>query len=156
MRRSLSKFLKHQRELPAPKQSGFVRFSGVTIPKKKPHGNETMIIEKTTHTYLLAIPNLVVRMTIWVGQGQSHLPADVPGITTVLGQRGRLQPKGRLHQQPAGDLVIRSPSRQRRRSSSNGRFTESGMALTRSTEVGDQRDASHARPPPTNGQEPPP
>jgi hypothetical protein len=27
----------------------------------------------------------VVGMTIWVGQGQSHLPADVPGITTALG-----------------------------------------------------------------------
>jgi hypothetical protein len=39
---------------------------------------------------------------------------------------------------------------------SNGRFTKSNMAPTRSTEAGDQRDASHARPPPTNGQDPPP
>jgi hypothetical protein len=36
----------------------FTRFRGVTIPKRKPHGNERMIFEKTTHTYLLAIPNL--------------------------------------------------------------------------------------------------
>jgi hypothetical protein len=28
----------------------------------------------------------VVGMTIWVGQGQSHLPADVPGITATSGQ----------------------------------------------------------------------
>jgi hypothetical protein len=98
----------------------------------------------------------VVGMTIWVGQGQSHLPADVPGITTVLGQRGRLQSNGQLRQQPAGDLVIRSPSRRRRRNSSNGRFTKSGVAPTRSTEAGDKRDASHAWPPQTNGQDPPP
>jgi hypothetical protein len=26
----------------------------------------------------------VVGMTVWVGQGQSHLPADVPGISTTL------------------------------------------------------------------------
>jgi hypothetical protein len=49
---------------------------------------------------------VVVGMTTWVGQGQSHLPADVPGITTALGQRGQLQQKGRLHQQPAGDFTV--------------------------------------------------
>jgi hypothetical protein len=38
----------------------------------------------------------VVGMTIRVGQGQTHLPADVPRISTALGQRGRLRPKGRL------------------------------------------------------------
>jgi hypothetical protein len=38
----------------------------------------------------------VVGMTIWVGQGQSHLPADVPGITATSGHGGRLQPKGQL------------------------------------------------------------
>jgi hypothetical protein len=52
------KILEHQRELLAPKRSGFARFSAVTIPKKKPHGNKRTIFEKTTHTYLLAIPNL--------------------------------------------------------------------------------------------------
>jgi hypothetical protein len=38
----------------------------------------------------------VVGMTICVGQGQNHLPADIPGITTALGQRGQLRPKDRL------------------------------------------------------------
>jgi hypothetical protein len=38
----------------------------------------------------------VVGMTIWVGQGQSHLPANVPGITANSIQGGRLQQKGRL------------------------------------------------------------
>jgi hypothetical protein len=100
--------------------------------------------------------DLVVGMTIRVGQGQSHLSADVPGISTALGQRGRLQLKGRLCQQPAVDFTAGSPSRRRRRNSSNGCFTKSGTAPTRSTKVGDKRDASHARPPPTNGQDPPP
>jgi hypothetical protein len=98
----------------------------------------------------------VVGMTIWVGQGQSHLPTDVPGITLALGQRGRLQPKGRLRQQPAGDFTVGSPSRRIQRNSSNRCFTKSSVAPTRSTEAGDKRDASHARPPPTNGQDPPP
>jgi hypothetical protein len=98
----------------------------------------------------------VVGMTIRVGQGHSHLPADVPGISTTFGQRGQLRPKGRLRQQPAGDSTVGSPSRRRRRNSSNGCFTKSGTAPTRSIEAGDKRDASHARPQPTNGQEPPP
>jgi hypothetical protein len=103
-----------------------------------------------THETLLVSGASIVGMTIWVGQGQSHLPADVLGITTVLGLRGRLR------QQPASDFIIRGPSRQRRRNSSNRRFAKSGVTLTRSTEVGDKRDASHAWPPPTNGQDPPP
>jgi hypothetical protein len=98
----------------------------------------------------------VVGMTIWVGQGQSHLLADVPRITTALGQRGRLQPKSQLRQQPAGDFIRRGLSRRRQRNSSNGSFAKSGVAPTRSTEAGDRRDAGHARPPPTNGQDPPP
>jgi hypothetical protein len=55
-----------------------------------------------------------VGMTIRVGQGQSHLPAYVPVVSTMLGQRGRLQLKGRLRQQLAGDFTARSPSRRRR------------------------------------------
>jgi hypothetical protein len=109
-----------------------------------------------THETLSVSGASVVGMTIWVGQGQSHLPADVPGISTVLGQRGRLQPKGRLCQQPAGDFTAGSPSRRRRRNSSNGCFTKSGTTPIRSTEAGDKRDASHARPPQTSGQDPPP
>jgi hypothetical protein len=49
-------------------------------------------------------------MTIRVGQGQSHLPADILGISTALGERGQLQMKGRLRQQPAGDFAAGSPT----------------------------------------------
>jgi hypothetical protein len=56
----------------------------------------------------------VVGMTIWVGQGQSHLPADVSGIATTSGQGGRLRPKGRLCQQPTGIFITGGPSRRRR------------------------------------------
>jgi hypothetical protein len=80
----------------------------------------------------------VMGMTIRVGQGQSHLPADVPGISTTLGLRGRLRTKGRLYQQPADDSTAGSPSRRRRRNSSNGCFTKSSLALTRSTGSGGQ------------------
>jgi hypothetical protein len=38
----------------------------------------------------------VMGMNIWVGQGQSHLPADVRGITATSGQGGRLRPRSRL------------------------------------------------------------
>jgi hypothetical protein len=92
---------------------------------------------------------VVVGMTTWVGQGQSHLPSDVLGITATSSQRGRLQPKGRLRQQPAGIFITGGPSRQRRQKPSNKRFIKSNVAPTRSTEAGDQRDASHAQPPPT-------
>jgi hypothetical protein len=88
----------------------------------------------------------VMGMTTRVGQGQSHLPADVPGISMALGQRGQLHLNGWLCQQPAGDFTEEIPSQRRRRNSSNGHFAKSGMAPTRSTEVGDKRDASHARP----------
>jgi hypothetical protein len=43
-----------------------------------------------THETSPVLGASVVGMTIWVGQGQSHLSADVPGITMVLGQRGQL------------------------------------------------------------------
>jgi hypothetical protein len=66
-----------------------------------------------THETSLVSGASVVGMTIWVGQGQRHLPADVPGITTALGQRDRLQLKGRLRQQPAGDFIRRGLSRRR-------------------------------------------
>jgi hypothetical protein len=98
----------------------------------------------------------VMGMTIRVGQGQSHLPADVTGICTVLRQEGRLRPKDQLRQQRAGDFTEESQSRRRRRNSSNGCFAKRSLALTRSTEAGDKRDASHAWSPPINGQEPSP
>jgi hypothetical protein len=40
-----------------------------------------------THKTLQVLGASVMGMTIWVGQGQSHLSADVPGITMALGQR---------------------------------------------------------------------
>jgi hypothetical protein len=42
-------------------------------------------------------------MTSRVGQGQSRLPADIPGISTALSQEDQLRPKDRLRQQPADD-----------------------------------------------------
>jgi hypothetical protein len=73
--------------------------------------NRTRRSPMLTHETLLVSGASVVGMTIQVGQGQSHLPADVPGISTTLGQRGRLRSKGWLRQQPADDTTIGSPSR---------------------------------------------
>jgi hypothetical protein len=56
----------------------------------------------------------VVGMTSRVGQGQSHLPADVPGISTVPSQEDRLRPEDRLRRHPAGDSTEESQSRRRR------------------------------------------
>src|SRR3954469_6558084 len=58
MRRNWSRFWRQQRGLPVPRQSSFARYSGVTTPKKKPLGSVRMTSERTTHTYLLAAPNL--------------------------------------------------------------------------------------------------
>jgi hypothetical protein len=52
----------------------------------------------------------VVGMTIWVGQGQSNMPADVPGITATPGRGGRLRPKSWLRQQPVEIFSIEGPS----------------------------------------------
>jgi hypothetical protein len=95
-------------------------------------------------------------MNFGVCRGQRCLPASVTGFSTALSQEDRLHPKGRLRQQPAGDSAAESQSRRRRQDPSNGCFTESSLAPTRSTEARDRRDASHARTPPTSGQEPSP
>jgi hypothetical protein len=95
-------------------------------------------------------------MTFRVGQWQCYLSTDVPGISTALSQEDRLRPKGWLRQQPAGDSAEVSQSRRRRQDPSNGCFAESSLAPTRSTDVRDRRDASHARSPPIGGQEPSP
>src|SRR3954470_19415264 len=58
MRRSRSRFWIQQRGLPVPRRSGFARCSGATTPKRKPLGSVRMTSERTTHTYLLAAPNL--------------------------------------------------------------------------------------------------
>ena len=58
MRRNLSGFSSLPVELLAARLSSFAKFSGATIPRRKPLGNERMIYAKTTHTYFLANPNL--------------------------------------------------------------------------------------------------
>jgi hypothetical protein len=73
MRRSPSKSWRHQKELLVLRRSSFAKFSGVTISKKKQLGNEKMNSEKTTHTYLLANPNL---------EGEIHLK----GVRLVTSQ----------------------------------------------------------------------
>jgi hypothetical protein len=73
MKRSPSKSWRHQKELLVPRRSSFAKFNGVTIPKKRQLGNEKMNFEKTTHTYLLANPNL---------EGKIHLK----GVRLVTSQ----------------------------------------------------------------------
>ena len=51
-------------KLHAARSSSFAKFSGATIPRKKPPGSEKKTYGKTTHTYFLANPNL---------EGEIHL-----------------------------------------------------------------------------------
>jgi hypothetical protein len=53
----------------------------------------------------------VVGMTSGVCQGQRCMPAGVPGVSTASRRKDRLQLKGRLRQQPAGDSTEESQSR---------------------------------------------
>ena len=53
-----------QAELRATRLSSFAKYSGATIPRMKPLGNERKTDGKTTHTYFLANPNL---------EGEIHL-----------------------------------------------------------------------------------
>src|SRR3989337_2843426 len=64
MRRNLSRFSSLPGELHAARSSSFAKFSGATIPRMKPPGNDRMIYGRTTHTYFLANPNL---------EGEIHL-----------------------------------------------------------------------------------
>ena len=64
MRRNQLRFLSLPAESPEVRLSSFVKFSGATIPRTKPPGNERMIFAKTTRTYFLASPNL---------EGEIHL-----------------------------------------------------------------------------------
>jgi hypothetical protein len=57
-RRSPLRYWRQQYELLVPRQSSFAKFSGITILRKRHIGSEKMIFQKTTHTYLLAHPNL--------------------------------------------------------------------------------------------------
>jgi hypothetical protein len=64
-----------------------------------------------THETSLVLGASVVEMTYGACQGPCYLPAGVPGISTALGREDRLRPKGRLHQQLAGDSTEESQSR---------------------------------------------
>ena len=52
------KILEFPAESHAAELSSFAKFSGATIPRMKPLGNERMIYGKTIHTYFPANPNL--------------------------------------------------------------------------------------------------
>jgi hypothetical protein len=58
MKRSQLRFSSFPAELLAARLSSFAKFSGATIPKKKPPGSEKKTYGKTTHTYFLANPYL--------------------------------------------------------------------------------------------------
>src|SRR3989337_2557914 len=60
----MSRFSSLPAELHATRLSSFAKFSGATIPRRKPPGNERKTYGKTTRTYFLANPNL---------EGEIHL-----------------------------------------------------------------------------------
>ena len=64
MKRSQSRFSSFLAELFAARSSSFAKFSGATIPRRKPPGSESKTYGNTTHTYFLASPNL---------EGEIHL-----------------------------------------------------------------------------------
>jgi hypothetical protein len=64
-----------------------------------------------THETLPVSGASIVGMTCGACQGPSYLPAGIPGISRALEREDRLRPKGRLHQQPAGDSTKESRSR---------------------------------------------
>jgi hypothetical protein len=44
-------------------------------------------------------------------KGRATWPAGVLGVSTALAREDWLHPKGRLHQQPAGNSIVESQSR---------------------------------------------
>src|SRR3954453_10083586 len=64
MKKTLSKFLRRQKDSREQRLSCFAKCNGTIIPKRKQPGKEKMIFGKTTLTYLLANPNL---------EGEIHL-----------------------------------------------------------------------------------
>src|SRR3954463_4654264 len=64
MKRSLSRFLRLQKESQGQRLSSFAKCNGIITPKRKQHGKEKMIFGKSTLTYLLANPNI---------EGEIHL-----------------------------------------------------------------------------------
>jgi hypothetical protein len=77
MKRNLSKSWRHQKELLVPRRSSFAKFSGATILKKKPLGNEKMNSERTMRTYLLANLN---------PEGEIHLKGVRLVTSQILGK----------------------------------------------------------------------
>jgi hypothetical protein len=75
--------------------------------------NRTRRSPMLTHETSLVSGASVMGMTSRVGQGQSRLSANVLGISTAPTQEDRLRLKDRLCQQPAGDFIEESQSRQR-------------------------------------------
>jgi hypothetical protein len=53
----------------------------------------------------------VVGMTYGACEGPSNMPTGIPGVSMASAREERLRPKGRLHQQPAGDSTEESQSR---------------------------------------------
>jgi hypothetical protein len=82
--------------------------SMLTLARNRTHRSPML-----THETLPFLGASVVGMTSRVGQWQSHLPADVPGISTMLSQEDQLHPKDRLRQQPAGNSTEESQSQRR-------------------------------------------
>ena len=64
MRRNPSRFSSLPAELHAARLSSSAKFSGATIPRRKPPGSEKKTYGKTTRTYFLANPNLEARFIV--------------------------------------------------------------------------------------------
>jgi hypothetical protein len=82
-------------------------------------------------------------MTYRAYHGPSNMPADVPGVSTASARKDRLRPKGRLHQQPAGDSTEENWSRAMKTKLPNGCLAESGLAPTRAAVAKDGSDERH-------------
>jgi hypothetical protein len=71
------------------------------------------------------------------------MPAGIPGVPTASGREDRLRPKGRLHQQPAGDSAEENWSRAMKTKLLNGCLAKSRMAPTRAAGAQDRSDERH-------------
>jgi hypothetical protein len=70
----------------------------------------TRLSPMLTHETLPVSGASVVGMTYRAYHGPSNMPAGIPGVSTTSAREDRLCPKGRLHQQPAGDSTEESQS----------------------------------------------
>jgi hypothetical protein len=81
---------------------------------------------------------LVVGMTDRAYHGPSNMTADVPGVPTASAREDRLCPKGRLRQQPAGDIHQGEPE--------PGNEDKASQRLSRRKQVGpDKSDRGQGR-----------